>query len=334
MKCSICKSSAAIYFRRNEGIALCADCLIWNLENKVRRTVSKYDMLKPADRIAVAISGGKDSLSLLKILSKLTAKFPRCELFAVMVDEGIRGYRDRILSDAKAFCEILGIPWAVVSFKELYGLALDEMLAARPGENPCSYCAVLRRKALNNAARVLKADKLALAHNLDDVVQTFLLNLMLGDPDRALRALSPVSPRAPGAVPRIKPLFRIPEKELALYAYLNGIPIPSSACPYGDRALRNDVRAALNLLELGHPGIKYSILRSAQSLASLAECPSGGGTGICRVCGGPSSGDICRACAIAEGNWRRDIAVGHPGAPRANPRSAQARSPPSAGAEP
>lgn len=333
MDCSICESSAAIYLRRNEGVALCASCLIENLEDKVRRTISKYDMLKPNDRIAVAVSGGKDSLSLLKILSKLTAKFPSCELVAVMVDEGARGYRDRALSIAKGFCEVLGIPWIAASFKELYGSALDEMIASRPYENPCSYCGPLRRRALNHLAGILGADKLALAHNLDDVVQTFLLNLIQGDPERAIRALSPISLHSRGIAPRIKPLFRIPEREMALYAYLNGIPIASSACPYGRGAIRNDVRAALNILELRHPGVKYSILKSAQSLRSI-KCGPKAGARSCKICGGPSSGEVCKACALAGLVRRRDIAVGHPGAPRAGPRPAQARSPPSADAGP
>ncbi len=334
MNCSICKSSAAIYLRRNEGVALCAGCLIGNLEDKVRRTISKYDMLKPNDKIAVAVSGGKDSLSLLNILSKLTARFPSCELVAVMVDEGIGGYRDGALSIAKGFCEVLGIPWIATSFKELYGSPLDEMIASQPEGNPCSYCGVLRRKALNHLAEILGANKLALAHNLDDVVQTFLINLIRGDPGRALRALSPVSPPRQGIAPRIKPFFRIPEKEIALYAYLNGIPIVSSACPYGKGAIRNDVRAALNILELRHPGAKYSILRSAQSLRSLAKCSSEAGEGICKICGGPSSGEVCKACALMGLIRRRDIAVGHLGAPRADPCPTQARSPPSADAGP
>lgn len=334
MNCSICKSSVAIYLRRNEGVALCAGCFIGNLEDKVRRTISKYDMLKPDDRIAVAVSGGKDSLSLLRILSRLTARFPDCELVAVAVDEGIGGYRERALSIARGFCEALGVPWIATSFKELYGSSLGGIIASRPGESPCSYCAVLRRKALNHLAGISGADKLALAHNLDDVVQTFLINLIQGDPERAIRALSPVSPPRQGVAPRIKPLFRIPEREVALYAYLNGIPIASSACPYGGRAIRNDVRAALNILELKHPGIKYSILKSAQSLRGPAKRPSGTGAGVCGICGGPSSGEVCRACALIGLVGRRDIAVGHPGAPRAGPCPAQARSPPSADAGP
>jgi uncharacterized protein (TIGR00269 family) len=334
MKCSACKSSNAIYFRKNEGVALCGSCLIGNLEDKVRRAISKYAMLKPSDRVAVAVSGGKDSLSLLKILSRLTARFPDCELVAVMVDEGIRGYRDRALSAAKAFSEGLGIPWAMTSFRQLYGTDLDEMAASRPGSNPCSYCAILRRNALNRLAGELGADKLALAHNLDDEAQTFILNLIQGGPERAARASSPITPHRPGLVPRIKPLSGIPEMEIALYAHLNGIPISSSACPYGRGALRNDVRAALNLLELRHPGIKHSIIKSARYWGELAQCASRAGAKSCGICGGPSSGDICKACAIAEETRRRGIAVGRPVSPRAGPRPTQARSPPSADAGP
>ncbi|RJS84702.1 TIGR00269 family protein [Candidatus Bathyarchaeota archaeon] len=255
------------------------------------------------DTIAVALSGGKDSASLLHILWMIEDKFPKSTLIAVTVDEGIKGYRDEALKIAAENCRTLNIEHKKVSFKELYGYTLDEivrLIKEKGGSlTPCAVCGVLRRRALNYIAREVGADKLATAHNLDDEVQTLLINILHGDPYRIAR-VKPVSDLLTrDFVRRVKPLCEIPERETALYAYLKGIRFQDLPCPYAGEALRNDVRNMLNRLEEKHPGIKFTIYRSFERLRPFVETATKNvKIGRCSICGEPSVSDVCQVCEI------------------------------------
>ena len=119
--CTSCKRREAFFFRPYSGEKLCKKCFSISVEDKVRATIAKYDMLKYNDKIAVAVSGGKDSLSLLHILAKIERNFPNASLVAVSVDEGIRGYRDKAITMAAENCKKLSVEHFIVSFEELYG---------------------------------------------------------------------------------------------------------------------------------------------------------------------------------------------------------------------
>jgi len=302
-KCTLCQRREAIYMRPYSGEKLCVKCFINSIEEKVQATISKYEMFQFDDRIAVAVSGGKDSVTLLNILAKIERKFPKSKLFAVTVDEGIKGYRDEAVEIAKENCNKLGIKHLIVSFKELYGYDLDEIVEVvrrrKPGLTPCAYCGVLRRKALNLAARKVKANKLATAHSLDDEVQTILLNILHGDPLRLARA-KPVSDDIhPKLVKRVKPFCEIPEREIALYAYLRKIRFQSFPCPYASEALRNDVRNMLNRLEEKHPGTKFTVFRSIEKLRPAIEnLIVKEKLRNCRYCGEPTTSDTCMPCQM------------------------------------
>ena len=208
-------------------------------------------MLSFDDHLAMAVSGGKDSLSLLHILAKLNRFRPKTKLTAVTVDEGIKGYRNEALEIAAANCKQLEIPHHIVSFKELYGFTLDEIVlkARSRGEKEltaCAYCGVLRRKAINAGARQVHANKVATAHTLDDEVQTVLMNIFHGDIMRLAKEKPVTSEVHPLLVQKIKPFCEIPEKESALYAYVKKIEFQDTPCPYASEALRNDIRGMVN----------------------------------------------------------------------------------------
>jgi len=158
------------------------------------------------------------------MIAKLGARFSRFELVAITVDEGIKGYRDESIRIARECCSQLGVEHTIVSFEDLYGYTLDEIRGSlrrdEAGPGTCSYCGVLRRKALNSTAKAVKADKLVTAHSLDDEVQTIMLNVLHGDILRLPRIAPGVGREIPGLVPRVKPLREIPEEEIALYAFL------------------------------------------------------------------------------------------------------------------
>ncbi len=306
MKCACGKK--AIYYRRYEGNALCSDCFIKSIEKKVKRTVRVNRLVSSGDRISVGISGGKDSATALYIMHKIVSPRRDAELFAITVDEGIRGYRPKTIKSAKKLCKDLGIKHHVVSFKQEFGKTLDQRVREiKPGDpikEPCTYCGVGRRYLLNKKARELGATKICVGHNLDDEVQTIFMNYMRGDIARASRMgpITDASMQKSGGemfIPRIKPLREIPERESALYAILKGLAPEWDECPHIS-GIRFDVRDFINDMENKHPGIKYTILYTFDKLlpyirqASIKE----GKIQRCSICGEPSSREICKSCEL------------------------------------
>ncbi len=305
VKCSFCKRRDAVYARAYSGEKLCGDCFCTSIEDKVKATVSKYRMFQPNDKIIVGVSGGKDSVSLLHILAEMEKKFPGTSITALTVDEGIKGYRDQALTYAVKNCEKLGIPHMIVSFRELFGVSLDELVEGIRTKKhvhaltPCAYCGVLRRRAMNVASREAHADKLATAHNLDDETQTILLNLFHGDPFRIARVQPSLKERHAKLVDKVKPFCEVPEKEIAFYAYLRGIEFQDVPCPYASSALRNDVRALLNRMEEKHAGVKFTLFQSAERIKpALEKAVENERLKECSFCGEPSVDSVCRLCNL------------------------------------
>jgi uncharacterized protein (TIGR00269 family) len=302
--CDLCNRREAFFSRSYSGVMLCRKCFVDSIEEKTRATISRYQMFRFDDKIAVAVSGGKDSVSLLHVLAKIERRYPKAQLVAITVDEGITGYRDEALKIAVENCSKLGVEHCVVSFRELYGYTLDQIVR-RLGDmseervTRCAYCGVLRRKALNIAAREMKADKIATAHTLDDETQTILLNIFHGDVLR-LACEKPITDEVhPKLVQRIKPFCEIPEKETALYAYVKGIEFQSNPCPYASEALRNDARLMLNRMEEKHPGMKVTIFKSIERIRpALEETAQKEGLGECLECGEPTTDRVCRTCQM------------------------------------
>ena len=255
-------------------------------------------MIRPKDRIAVAVSGGKDSLSLLRILREL---YPpqRNEIVAISVDEGVAGYRDEALQHARSVADQLGIEQLVVSYKQLFGFSLDEALDWKEGRDvsSCSFCGVFRRRAIDEVASRANAMVVATAHNLDDFIQTFMMNLMHGDVER-LGWLDPTYVDGSFPVRRVKPFLEIYEEEVALYAFQTGVPFQSVSCPYMHEGLRSEVRDYLNMMEANHPGIKNVLLRSSLDVISRFAHSSAKEFTPCRSCGKPSSNGLCNVCRM------------------------------------
>lgn len=306
MLCTLCGRYDAVYGRSYSGENLCGRCFCKTVEERIKKTIAKYEMLGPKDRIMVAVSGGKDSVTLLHILAKIEKIFPDVHLCAGTVDEGIRDYRDEALKIAKKNYQKLGIEHVVTSFKELFGYTMDEIvkLTQERGETgllPCSYCGVLRRKALNTMAREAGVDKLVVAHSLDDETQTILLNVIHGDPMRIARSKPVLDVVHPNFVQRVKPLCMVPEKEVVLYAYLKGIEFQSITCPYAQTALRNDIRNMLTQMEYKHAGTLFTVFRSIERIRPAIEAATEKvKLQNCRLCGEPTVGDLCRACQMLQ----------------------------------
>jgi len=305
--CGKCRKAPCVELRYSRTL-LCPQHFFEMFEQRFRRTVREFGMIMPNDHVAVALSGGKDSTVLMHLLARLKKRLPM-KLSAILVDEGIAGYRPHTVKTAKAECRKLGIPLHIVSFEKEFGKKLDAILAARGRGNSawgaCTYCGVFRRTLLNRAALKIKADKLAIGHNLDDAAQTLLMNLMRNEPSRLARfGISGGVAEGGNLVMRIKPLIRSPEKEVALWAELHGIGIHHMQCPYANEALRQEVRRMLNSLEEKYPGTKFRIFSSFLSIKpALVEIAKKGGLEIptCPSCGDASSGGKCAACKLLDG---------------------------------
>jgi uncharacterized protein (TIGR00269 family) len=303
-KCTVCKQRDQFFYRPYSGQRLCKKCFTETIEKKVRATITKHKMFTFDDKIAVAVSGGKDSLTLLQILAKMEKLRPKATLIAATVDEGIKGYRDEAMEIATTKCNELGIEQYVVSFKDLYGWTLDELIAKNRQRKdnelmPCAYCGVLRRRALNVAARKIGATKIATGHTLDDEAQTILMNVLRGDMLR-LTKVKPVTDEVhTHFVRKVKPLCEIPERESALYAYVKKINFQSTPCPYASEAYRNDARAILNHMEETYAGTKFTVFNFAERLRpALEKVESAGSYVECSECGEPSSEGVCKVCEL------------------------------------
>lgn len=304
LKCSFC-GGLAVYGRKFSGIRFCRKCFLRFVEDRVKWTIGRYELLDRDDYTLLAVSGGKDSVVMMHIMAEIESDFPEASLIAVTIDEGIPGYREVGLKIARRNAELLKIPHKVFSFKDFYGYSLGEIVEiARSKGFPyhaCTYCGVLRRKILNVRGRELGVTKIATAHNLDDEVQTIFMNIVRGDVNRLIRVLSLNSLRHPKFIPRIKPMRLIPEVEIALYAYFRGIEFYSVDCPYAQTSLRNEFRVFINEFERRHPGMKFSVMSFFEKISNLllSSAPPIK-LKSCKYCGEPSIGDICRACELLE----------------------------------
>ncbi len=303
MKCDFCRKDAVMFIRYS-GRHLCRDHFIRFVERRVKEELRRQADIRRGT-IAVGISGGKDSAVALYLLHRIFRKNRDLEVVAITVDEGIAGYRDEALRYAKHLTEMLGVEHIVVSFSELYGLTLDEIAPHTEPHTPCSYCGVLRRKALNVAAKRINAAFLATGLNLDDTAQTILMNITRGDVERLAR-MGPHIRVKEGFIPRLQPLRRIPEKEVMLYAMLRGIPFHAGTCPYAASAVRNIYREILFKLEEDTPGTRHAVLNTYEEIRrALADRYAEVKLGKCSECGEPCVGHICKACEMLDRIRRR-----------------------------
>jgi uncharacterized protein (TIGR00269 family) len=237
-------------------------------------------------------------MSMLSILADVFGPRKGMTLKVLVVDEGLDRYRGKAVRLARDFCEERGIDCEVLSFRESFGIAMDDVAALGEEWRPCTFCGVLRRSLLNRRARELGAAKIAFGHNLDDMSQSVLMNVVNGDVQRLVR-LGPHIKTQEGLVPRMLPLRMIPESEMILYAELKGIPYLEKHCPYRPRAHRLGFLGIINQLEEETPGTKHSILSSYdQMIPALREHFPPVKLNSCGKCGEPTMGGVCKACEL------------------------------------
>ena len=295
MQCDKCQNTA-VYTRKYSGESLCSGCFSNSILRKAAKTISKYNMIKNNDLVCVGVSGGKDSLVLLDTLKKMSQSH-NFKITAVTIDEGIPGYRDEALDIVKEFCTKLDVEFKIYSYKDLFDLTLSESLDLRESEktSSCSICGILRRRSLDHAAKEIGANVIATGHNLDDTLQTFLINTLSGDTSK----IGWMDPENQGKeLRKIKPLSEIYESEIVFYAFTNNLPFQSEPCPHMNEGIRTEIREFLNTLEDHRSGIKNNMYHSILRISNIIKAADEKEKRNCQICGNSCSGVICSVCSM------------------------------------
>lgn len=223
--------------------------------SEVRKAVDDYHMIAEGDKIAVGISGGKDSLTLLYALSSLRRFYPHpFELVAVTVD---LGFANLDLSEIKKLCEKLEVPYTVV--KTQIGQIVFEQ---RQENNPCALCAKMRKGALNEAMKQLGCNKIAYAHHMDDVVETMMLSLLY---EGRFHTFSPVTYLDDTGLTVIRPLIYMKEADVIGFVRKYEVPVVKSPCPADGQTKREYVKQLLKQLNTENPGVKQRMFTAIQN---------------------------------------------------------------------
>ncbi|MGQ0606023.1 MAG: TIGR00269 family protein [Candidatus Nitrosotenuis sp.] len=295
MKCDRCEN-IAVYSRKYSGESLCSRCFSNAILRKAAKTISKYNMIQNNELVCVAVSGGKDSLALLHVLSKMS-KNHNFRIHAITIDEGILGYRDEALNIVKDFCAKLGVSHTVYPYKELFGLTLDDSLKQNENDrlSSCSICGTFRRRAMDHAAKQIGADIIATGHNLDDVLQTFVINTLSGDTNK-IGWMDPDT--SENSLRKIKPFCEIYESEIVFYAFTNDLPFQSEPCPHMNEGIRTEIREFLNKLENSHSGIKNNMYHSILKISQTMKETNYKERTKCANCGSECTGKVCSVCRM------------------------------------
>lgn len=221
------------------------------------------------------------------------------DLFLLSVDEGITRYRDDSLETVKRNEIQYGLPLKIVSYKDLYGWTMDDIVKAIGLKNNCTFCGVFRRQALDRGAALLKADKIVTGHNADDIAETVLLNILRGDIARLSRCTF-ITTGEDGPIPRCKPFKYTYEKEIVMYAYFKKLDYFSTECIYSPNAYRGFAREFIKDLERMRPRAILDIIKSGENfrISTTTRMPE---QGTCERCGYISSQKLCKACVLLDG---------------------------------
>jgi tRNA-5-methyluridine54 2-sulfurtransferase len=289
MKCRRCRGTAVIEVRRHNA-AFCGECFLHHIREQVRRAIKDHDMLRPGDRILVAVSGGKDSLGLWDVLLGLGYRAA-----GLYLGLGIGEYSDRSAEVTRSFAASREAVLIEVDLAADYGY--DIPTAGRKGSrSTCAVCGLSKRYVFNRAALEHGFEVVATGHNLDDEAATLLGNTLRWQTEYIARQF-PALPSRDGMVKKVKPLYRLSELETAAYAFLRGIDYVVEECPLvaGNTQLR--YKDAMNALESTSPGTKAQFfLGYVEKASQMFRATNQASRSSCEQCGQPTAGRYCAFC--------------------------------------
>ncbi|KAG5395810.1 hypothetical protein IGI04_017624 [Brassica rapa subsp. trilocularis] len=317
--CCLCNQRRPVLKRPKTLQQICKECFYEVFEEEIHQVIVKNGLFKSGERVAIGASGGKDSTVLAYVLSELNRRHSYgLDLFLLSIDEGITGYRDDSLETVKRNELQYGLPLQILSYKDLYGWTMDDIVKMIGLKNNCTFCGVFRRQALDRGAALLKVDKLVTGHNADDIAETVLLNILRGDIARLSRCTS-ITTGEDGPIPRCKPFKYTYEKEIVIYpfitesfscsfsniyihtyAYFKKLDYFSTECIYSPNAYRGFAREFIKDLERLRPRAILDIIKSGEDfrIATTTKMPE---QGTCERCGYISSQKWCKACVLLDG---------------------------------
>jgi cytoplasmic tRNA 2-thiolation protein 1 len=333
--CELCNTERPVLKRPKTGQKLCKNCFYLVFETEIHNTVTEAKLFYRGERVAIGASGGKDSTVLAHVMKTLNERYDYgVEFVLLSVDEGIRGYRDDSLETVKRNKIQYDMDLEIVSYGELYGWTMDDIVDQVGLKNNCTYCGVFRRQALDRGSVNLGIKHVVTGHNADDIAETVLMNLLRGDSARLDRCTEIVTDSSDSPVKRSKPFKYTYEKEIVLYAHYKQLDYFSTECSYSPEAFRGTARTLIKNLEAIRPSSIIDIIRSGESFVMKnklkkelqqlqREMASANNDfenaapakrevletfergvqreGRCERCGYLSSNKICKACVLLEG---------------------------------
>lgn len=261
------------------------------MENRVKQTLNNIG-LKKNEKILVALSGGKDSVVTAYLLKKLGYN-----IGGLYVDLCVGEYSKKCLEKIKKLCEKENIKLHVYNLKKEQNKTMKDVWKKTKNLNSCAACGIMKKWILNKKARELKVDKIATGHNLDDEIQTFLINLFKGSL-KLSKNTGAITKNTEDKkfIPRIKPLYYILEKDVLKYAEKNKLPFLKGKCPYAEISYRIEVR---NFLENISDKEKLKIMKNSERIKDRIE-KRVGKINYCKICGEPCREEICKKCQLIE----------------------------------
>ncbi len=296
MKCRVCREPAIIDLARHNA-NFCAEHFQQLCRRQVEKAIKDFDMMKPGDRVLVAVSGGKDSLALWDLLVDLGYSAD-----GLYIGLGIGDYSDESLGYTQRFADERGLSLKVISLRGELGYDIPTAAAATR-RVPCSACGLSKRHLFDRAALEGGYDLVATGHNLDDEAAVLFGNTLRWEIEYLARQL-PVLPARAGFPKKVKPLVRLTEREMAAWCIVRNIDYIVEECPMavGNRHL--GYKNALNAIEDQSPGSKASFyLNFIERMAPLLVGHSGGSDeelGACQRCGSPTPNEVCSFCLLVE----------------------------------
>jgi len=294
VKCTKCKGSAILELRRHNA-AFCAPDFVAFFKNQVREAIRKYRMFSHDERVLVAVSGGKDSLALWDVL--IDEGYDTTGLY---LDLGIFDYSVESKARCEAFATSRGVPLVISRVADEVGAPVPviKQVTRRP---PCSGCGLSKRYLMNKAAQDQGIAVVATGHNLDDEAATLFGSVMHWQTDALPRQSPALASTHPKLVRRVKPLYRLSERETAAYAFVRKIDYIVDECPFAKGATSITHKETLNRMEEASPGAKHNFLFGFLEKARPAfERIDGVTLNECTRCGQVTSGTVCAFCKLSD----------------------------------
>ncbi len=294
MKCRVCRGPAVIDVRRHNA-AFCPEHFVAHTREQVRRAIHDHRMIRPGERVLVAVSGGKDSLALWDLLVDLGY-----DADGLSLGLGIDEYSDESIEFTRGFARSRDLVLHEVDLADEFGFTIPGA-AATTHRSPCGSCGLSKRHLFNSVALEHGYDVVATGHNLDDEAAVLLGNVLRWDPGYLGRQ-RPVLPATEGFARKIKPLVRLGEREMAAYCVVRGIDYQVEECPMAAGNKHLGYKEILNDLEARSPGAKAAFLFGFLERGQPRFADDAGrereDLGECRECGAPTTGEVCAFCKL------------------------------------